>query len=187
MEKMRAQDVLVAKKLQEVHEKRMAQVNFHRKELPPFEVGAKVWYQPEKKPGTDKLEPKMKGPCLIQKRVSQHGYVVEVAPGVLREAHRSQLRPHVADLFSETPLPLFYISGKAAELDVGPDEWIVESILGHRTANGQLEFKVFWKDWDPADLSWQHWTNFFPRFNEEVVRYCQKNNISLDLAKNQLK
>ena len=48
IEKMRAQDVLVAKKLQEVHEKRMAQVNFHRKELPPFEVGAKVWYQPEK-------------------------------------------------------------------------------------------------------------------------------------------
>ena len=84
-------------------------------------------------------------------------YVVEIAPGVRKEAHRSQLKPHTEDGLSENPLPLYYLSGKAPTLDVGPDDWIVEEIKGHRRnkGNGQMEFLVNWKDWDPTDLQWQ--------------------------------
>jgi hypothetical protein len=79
-----------------------------------------------------------------------------VAPNVKWKAYRSQLKPHAEDALSSNPLPLFYFSGKAAPLEVGPDEWIVEEIKGHRrnSTTGKMKFLVKWKDWDPSDLQW---------------------------------
>ena len=123
---MQALDARAARSLNSLHEKRMRWVNAKRKEPMPFEAGARVWYRPERQPGTDKLAPEWVGPCLIHRRVGCHSYVVELAPGVLREAHRTQLRPHVADQFSGTPFLLYYLAGKAPQLpEAQPDEWLV--------------------------------------------------------------
>ena len=182
-EHMEALDAKAAQSLNELHKRRLDSLNAHRREPPPFEAGAKVWYRPERQPGTDKLAPEWVGPCLVNKREGYHSYVVEVAPGVLREAHRTQLRPHVADLFSDNPFPLFYLAGKAPQLpEAQPDEWLVEAILGHRLRAGKLEFLVRWKDWDPTDTRWEPWEHFFPGYNSEVVSYCQRHGVSLDLA-----
>ena len=58
----------------------------------------------------------------MRERVDSNSYVVEVAQGMMKEAHRSQLKPHMEDTLSETPLPLYYFSGKAAPLELGPYE-----------------------------------------------------------------
>jgi len=182
-EKMQALDARAAKALNDLHQKRKAQVNANRKEPTPFAKGSKVWYRPERQPGTDKLAPEWVGPCLIEKRLGAHSYVVEVAPGVLREAHRTQLRPHVADLYSDTPFPLHYLAGKAPELpEATPDEWPVEAVLKHRRRAGKLEFLVKWKGYEASDACWEPWENFFPGYNTEVVDYCRRHKVSLDIA-----
>ena len=101
-----------------------------------------------------------------------HSYVVEIAPGVLQAAHRSQLKPHVEDQYSGDPLPLYYFSGKAAEVAASPEDWTVEAILGHRKGAEGPEFLVRWEKWDPEDCTWEPLRHFFPQFNTKLVDYC---------------
>jgi hypothetical protein len=60
----------------------------------------------------------------------------------------------------------------------------VEEIKGHRTnpATGAPEFLVKWRDWDPSDLQWLPWTDFFPSYNEDVVEYCAAHGIPLEVV-----
>lgn len=120
----------------------------------------------------------------MRHRVGEHSYKVEVKPGKLQEAHRSQLRPHVADTYAENPYPMHYFVGKAPAIQVEPDEWIVDSIDDHRIGptTGKLEFLVKWKDWDPTDRRWEPCPSFFPSYNEQLVEYCAKKGIQLDLT-----
>ena len=105
-----------------------------------------MWYRPERQPGTDKLEPMWKGPGLVVSRVGNHSYEVELRPGARQPAHRSQLKPHSEDEFAGMPLPMYYFTGKASELEATPDEWEVKAIVDHRRgASGKLEFLVEWE------------------------------------------
>ena len=183
MKRMKDQDVAMAAKLNDIQIRRAKSTNARRKEPPPLQVGAKVWYRPEPQPGRDKLEPTWKGPGIVLRRVGAHSYVVQLKPGGEQEAHRSQLRPHVEDQYSGESFPLYYFTGKAPIVEMGPDEWLVEAIEGHRKGpGGRPEFLVRWKDWDPTDRRWEPCSSFFPAYNEVLVEYCQKHGISLDLA-----
>jgi hypothetical protein len=182
MDRMAELDVLVASRLNALHERQMGALNATRKDPPPLVVGSKVWYRPERQPGTDKLAPWWVGPGTVQERTSEHGYVVEISPGVLQAAHRTQLKPHVADTYSGTPYPLHYFAGKAPDLPTTSTEWLVDDggILDHRrNSKGEYEFLVRWKDWDPTDTWWEPWIHFFPGANEELVQYCRKKKIPL--------
>jgi len=104
-----------------------------------------------------------------------------VKEGVRQEVHRSQLRPHVEDEYSGDPIPLYYFSGKANELAVAPDEWLVSSVRGHRyDRKGNLEFLVEWQGCDPQDASWEPLGSFVTP-NEFVMRYCQSKGLKFDL------
>jgi hypothetical protein len=184
MQRMRAQDERIAAKLNALHNTRWSRINAKRMEPPPFAIGDLVWYRPEPQPGRDKLAPQWRR-GVVKGRVGHDSYVVEISAGVNQEAHRSQLKPHTADTLSENPLSLFYFSGKAAPLEVGPDEWLVEEIRAHRrnTSSGELEFLVRWKDWDATDLQWQPWKSFIQFYNDDLVQYCVDKGISLDLVR----
>ena len=72
--------------------------------------------------------------------------MVKIKPGVETEAHISQLRPHIKDIYVYKPHPLYYFSGRAPEVTVGPDQWVVERILDHRTyATLGPQFLVQWE------------------------------------------
>jgi hypothetical protein len=178
---MKEQDRWVAQTLNEKLEARKEAVNQKRREPTALQIGSKVWYQPERQPGTDKLEPRWKGPAVVLERVGDHSYVVELQPGKRQPAHRSQLKPHMEDLYSTTPVPLYFWCGKAQELEVGPDEWEVERVLNHRHENGKTEFLVRWKGFGPEEDQWEPLGNFFFRINKDVVAYCVENGVDLDV------
>ena len=161
MERMRDQDAVVGKRLNDIQDKRAKATNAKRREHPPLKVGSKVWYRPEPQPGRDKLEPRWKGPGLVLRRVGNHSYVIQLKPGAEQEAHRSQLRPHIDDEFADEPYPLYYFTGKAPTLEIAPDEWLIEGIDGHRKGtDGKQEFLVRWKDWDPSYAQWEPASSF---------------------------
>ena len=88
------------------------------------------------------------------------------------------------DVFSSSPLDLFYLSGKATPINTGLDDWIVEGIEGHRVnpSSGDLEFLVRWQGWDPTDLQWEPLRNFFQLCNDELLEYCDRHDITLNLV-----
>ena len=123
-------DQKVSKIMQEIHEKRMEQLN--RRELPSLHVGSRAWYlRPRGRPG-EKLETYWIGPCKVVERRSEHSYVVEVEPGRLQEAHRSQLKEHQEDVWSAKPLKMFHYRQAVQDNEVAMDEWNVEAIEDHR-------------------------------------------------------
>jgi len=56
MRRMRQLDKQVVEALGRVHAQRAREANSRRRDPPPFAKGAKVWFQPERQPGTDKLQ-----------------------------------------------------------------------------------------------------------------------------------
>ena len=57
----------VAQALDEEHRKCAEKANKRRRDPPALVVGAKVWYKPERQPGTDKLVPSVEGPRSCEK------------------------------------------------------------------------------------------------------------------------
>ena len=183
MERMEEMDRLVVDKLREVHQKRAKSINARRREPASFRVGAKVWYQPERQPGTDKLEPRWKGPALVLEHEGQFSYVVQLRPGVVQKAHRSQLKPHVEDEYHGKSVPLFYFSGRAPELEAAVDEWKTRTVLDHRRGNkGEMEFLVQWEDAEGEQPTRQPWSDFAVAVNSDFLQYCADKHLSLDLA-----
>jgi hypothetical protein len=183
MENMQKVDEMVVEALTQAHAKRAKEANARRRDPPPFAKGAKVWYQPERQPGTDKLEPRWKGPAVVLAREGQSSYVVEVKPGVRQKAHRSQLKEHVEDTYHGDPVPLHYFSGKAPALEAATDEWRTKEVKGHREGkDGQLEFSVLWEEGDPNKPTWHPWRDFISGINSDVLRYCREHHVPLDVA-----
>ncbi len=84
----------VSDRLNDVQERTAGQVNRNRRAPRPLTAGARVWYKPERKEGTDKLEPRWKGPGIVLERVSRDSYILEAAEKGRRTrvaAHRDQL------------------------------------------------------------------------------------------------
>ena len=91
-------DEKVAAKLNAEHKARAEAINKKRLEPPSFRIGEQIWYRPERQPGTDKLSQEWRGPGIVKGREGRYAYIVELSPGARQHAHRSQLRPHIADL-----------------------------------------------------------------------------------------
>lgn len=180
-QRIKAQDVQISTKLQKIQGKRAETTNKHRLEQPPLQIGSKVWYKPETQPGHDKTDTYWTGPGTVLRRVGEHSYVVKIKPGVETEAHISQLRPHIEDIYVDKPHPLYYFSGRAPEVPVGPDQWVVERILDHRTdAKLGPQFLVQWEGCEPKDSTWEPLLNFLTP-NEAIMGYIQENEVPVDL------
>lgn len=179
METMKERDKKMAAKLNEEHRIRADRINRNRLEPPPLAENSKVWYRPERQPGTDKLAPEWRGPATVIQRVGPHSYIVELTPGQRQEAHRSQLHPHVLDLYSSKPFPMHYFHGKAPEINLAPDEYIPEKFLDFRKkGDGSQEVLVKWLGFT-TDPTWEPVSAFFsPEFRD----FCKKRRLDLRLV-----
>jgi hypothetical protein len=178
-EQQRQVDGQVAKALNELHEKRTAQLNNRRKELPALPVGSTCWYlRPRGRPG-EKLGTYWIGPCRVVKREGQHSYQIEVQPGRQQAAHRSQLKEHTPDPLGK-PLQLYHFKQAPEDVEAQPDEWLVEEIREHRCKNGDWEFKVKWQG--SKQLTWEPLSHFFHRYSAPIIDYIANKDIKVDVV-----
>ena len=56
----------------------------------------------------DKLRSWWIGPCPIRGRVGEDSYLVEVKPGRTVPVHRSHIKEHMEDQFSQEKLQMFF-------------------------------------------------------------------------------
>ena len=105
-----------------------------------LEVGQRVKYLLPKEThlSTVKMEPRWAGPYKILRRLGEHSYEVEVAPGKTTEAHRDQLAEWVDDVFIGKPTPLYYYAAISDALE--EDWWPLREVLKHRVRGGKWEF-----------------------------------------------
>ncbi len=171
----------VAERLNKLHLKRDRAENARR--IPPktLEAGIKVWYKPERKGGTDKLDTSWKGPGKVLRRMGADSYIIQIKDGSGKTAHRDQLHPYTPDETGTAPsFPLFYFSGKAPEVVpvVTDDEYIVERVLEHRLEPGKgTEFRLKWEGYGER----QTWEPLDALVMEPLKEYLDKYNLTLQL------
>ena len=133
----------------------------------------KVWYlRPRGKPG-EKLETYWIGPCRVAERRSDHSYVIDIDAGTQQEAHRSQLKPYLEDVWSGRPLKMFRFrrAVQQDDEDVQPDQWLVKKVEQHRRgADGYPEFKVQWEG--SEERTWEPLHHFFHHYSQPLLDYC---------------
>ena len=63
-----------------------------------------------------------------------------------------------------------------------PNEWVVEKIHKHRrNGDGKLEFLTKWEGYTEEDNTWEPVDSFIHRYNNELVGYCQRHNLPINL------
>ena len=176
-------DRKVAETLNQLHQTRQKRLNAKRKERPPYSVGDYVWVlRPRDSPSTEKLDTWWLGPAQILERLGEHSYRAQVKPNMSVEVHSTQLKPFVEDDLAGKPTELFHFLPTYQELGTTMGEWNVDAILDHRWFNGRLQFLTRWEGGEENSDSWEPVGSFFARYCYELVQYCQKKKLQLDLA-----
>ena len=98
------------------------------------------------------------------------------------KAHRRALKEYEADDVGEERLPM-YVHRRTTQLpESTPDRWTTEGVIRHRwNDKGELEFLTKWKGYE--ETTWEPLKNFFHEYSSDLVSYCQKNNLRLDITK----
>ena len=178
---MRAIDIKVATRLNEIHQTKSENTNLSRKELEPFEVGTKVWYRRPEKSG-DKLDSRWLGPATIVERQGNNSYVIQIKPDYVMKSHRSFLKPYKEEIFIGQPTPLYFHQRTVQDTEVLPEEWNVAKIINHRKErDGSWKFLTTWEGFDPSEATWEPVENFFHRFNSDFIEYVHKHKLPVNV------
>jgi Chromo (CHRromatin Organisation MOdifier) domain len=181
MNRIKELDAQVAKILNDLHAKEFAAINKKRKVPESFQIGQKVWVLRPRGLSADKLRSWWIGPCPVTGRLGDMSYEVEIKPGSKVTLHRSQLKPHFVDEFSAEKLQEFHFQPTQEEIDTGPDEWVVEKIMGHRKdKRGRYEFLTKWVDYD--ETTWEPLMNFIHRYSLDWRNYVADKKLKFDLV-----
>ena len=143
---------------------------------PKFKVGDKVMVNGKNiktiRP-TKKLDHKMHGPFKVKRLVGPYAYELEIPAFVGRPHpvyHISLLEPYhknqIAGRRSPTPPPL---------LDLGPNEYEIESIKASQLVKGQVLYLCHWKGYSNDHRTWEPYENLM-NGAEETVRDFHLNN-----------
>ena len=179
--RMQEIDEVVARRLNEQHAKECETVNRGRRAPEAFFPGEKVWYLRPRGPVTgDKMATWWLGPCPVLRRIGESSYLVEVRPGVSVATHITQLKEYLEEVTGDA-VPLHYFKSGSEDLEVAPDEWVVQKILRHRTIQGKLQFLTLWKGYDRSEATWEPVNHFIHRYSSDLVQYCREHGIPVNL------
>ena len=103
--------------------------------------------RPKTGESSQKAETWWTGPVEVKKRVGDASYEVELHPGELHAVHADRLKPFVQG----EPVELFHFEAGYAQEGVAPQEWNIETILGHRWVAGKPQFLTKWEDAAPGE------------------------------------
>ena len=102
----------------------------------------------------------------------------------MMDAARSFLKPFVKDTYNDAPVPLFYHKRTVVDPEAQPDEFIVEEILDHKVdAKGDYSFLTHWRGYPREEATWEPPNHFIHRYATDLVLYCRRNNLSVDILK----
>ena len=108
--------------------------------------------------------------------------MVELTPGQQQNAHRSQLQPHVDDVYASKPFPMHYFTGKAQEVEpvLGEKEYIVEDGGVLKALEGENGVKLFvkWRGYEAPT-----WQPIKDLINDELQNFLEKNGYELTLER----
>ncbi len=145
-----------------------------------FNPGDLVWYHRPPRTG-DKLDSRWLGPAKTLLRKSLRGYVIQLKEGKELDAPLVFLKKYVVDQYSGIKAKLFFHTRTPISAPLREDEHIVEKILRHQTMpNGELRFLTKWVG--SVDTTWEPVTQFVPVFNTELVDYCKRKGLCVDLS-----
>ena len=94
-------------------------------------------------------------------------------------AHRGALKAYTPDVFSESPIQLFYHRRTPGDPEGAPDEFILEKVLGHEEIGGKMFFKVKWQGWEDPTL--EPAGNFFHRFSGPLIQYGNEHGVHMNI------
>ena len=177
-------DQEVARILNQAHQEAQNRINASRVKRPPYQAGDWVWVaRPVKAPTTTKLDTRWFGPAKVVKRTGDQSYDVLIKPGVVQEVHADQLKGYVADQLGSRKATLFHYLPTHHSPELANDEWNVETILAHRKdREGGFQFLTRWEGCGPEGDTWEPVHSFIQRYCHELVKYCQKRRLQVDLA-----
>jgi hypothetical protein len=179
--RMQQLDVKISQVLNDRHARKAQLENSKRKDLPPLQLGSKVWYRRPEKSG-DKLDSRWLGPAIVVSREGERSYVIKVNPDHEMKAHRSFLKPFKEEIFVGSPTPLFFHQRTVLDPSAAPDEYEVDKILRHRRdEKGNYEFLTKWKGFDVTDSTWEPIGNFFHRYSSDFVKYVVQHKLSINV------
>ena len=96
-----------------------------------------------------------------------------------------QLKPYIGEVFdTQKGTHIFHEMSGYQPLQMGMDEWEVDTILKHRVGQqGQLEFLTKWEGSPPGEETWEPARNFISRYCYELIKYIQDHRLVVDLGK----
>lgn len=129
----------------------------------------------------DKLDGRWIGPAKILRRTGVRSYDIQVKPDYIMSAPLVFLKPFITDTYSGVPTHLFYHTRTPISVPIQEDENVVKKIHKHkREPDGTYKFLTSWED--SKDITWQDVATFIPKYNTDLIAYCKRNNLVLDLA-----
>lgn len=88
------------------------------------------------------------------------------------------------DTYNEAPIPLFFHKRTVVDPEAQPDEYIVEEILNHKVdEKGDIWFLTHWRGYPREEATWEPPNHFIHRYATDMVLYCRRNKIPLDIMK----
>lgn len=123
-----------------------------------------------------KFHTNWKGPMQVIKFSKSEYTLLNLVTNKHEKYHMTQLKPFRYDLIHTNPLDV-------ARAEDG--EFVVESILGHRSASlrSEMEFHVKWLNYDDKHNTWEPWKHV--KNNEILIRYCYQNKLKKLLTQEQ--
>ena len=176
-DRMRAIDVQVSEKLNAMHASQSSQWNDKKRPQRSFSEGERVWLHKPKQVGGMKLSGWWDGPFVVQKKIGQNVYVLDLGGGESMDAHADQLKVFHDDIVLTGGIPLFH------HQDDPPSKshLVVEWVRNHRRGPQGWEFLIHWKGAPPSEDSWESDQFFLHVQNKIWLDYCQDQGILQDI------
>jgi len=122
---------------------------------------------------TKKLDHKMRGPFKVKRLIGPYAYELDIPAFVGRPHpvyHISLLEPYhrneIPGRRSPTPPPL---------LDLGPNEYEIESVIASQLVRGQVLYLCHWKGYSADDRTWEPYENLMNGAEDVVKNFHIKN------------
>ena len=174
-------DELVARVINEMHEKDAARVNFKRKKFPSFAKGDVVWYRrPE---GTaSKMDTRWEGPYEVLAREGEDSYRIKTGLNSQIAAHCMDLKKHWEDTHAEESKPMYFHRRTPKKSAPDRSQFEVQRILQHRLRNGVHQFLTqrVGEDVTTAEYLYPH--EFIGEAGKKLLQYCRDEGLQEDLG-----